>query len=122
MTFPSSVATILKETFAAPLSGSYIVPTKHGDIIIRQRGHYEGLDLTGADLSGLDLSDTDLRKSKLIDVKLNGTNFSGANLAGSILERVEASGAKFDGANLEGSTVADVTFEIPPSGLSLTRE
>lgn len=118
MTFPRTIATILQETLSAPLSVSYLIPTRNGEVVLRQKGHYSGLDLTGADLSGLDLSGTDLQNAKLIDVKLNGTNFSGANLTGSVIQHAEVSGAKFDGAKLDGSSVSDVTFEIPPTGVN----
>jgi len=119
-----AIGTILRETFSAPVSGSYVIQAPGRQIVLRQGGNYAHTDLSGLNLSGLDLHGTDFSGATLRNVNLTGVNLAGANLAGANLEGAILSNVKLDGANMESTNLAraaidHLVFETPPKGISL---
>jgi hypothetical protein len=114
-----SVSTILRETFSAPASGSYVIGTPERNVVIRQGGDYSNIDLSGCNLSGLDLHGTNFHGANLRNANLTGVNLTGADLTDADLSGAIVSGAKFDNASIQTASVDNLVFEIPPSGLSI---
>lgn len=112
------IFTIVGETFAAPASGSYVVHTNHGDVVLREGGVHDGIDLSGANLAGANLPKIHLRGAKLKDANLAGAVFVDADLTGADLSGSNVSGAKFDGAILHNVKADSMRIEIPPSGVA----
>jgi uncharacterized protein YjbI with pentapeptide repeats len=112
------VLTIIGESFAAPNSGSFVVHTNHGNVVLREGGVYDGIDLSGADLAGATLSKIRLRGAKLVGANLSGTNFAGADLTNADLSGSNVSGAQFDGATMENVISAGVLIDRPPTGVA----
>jgi uncharacterized protein YjbI with pentapeptide repeats len=110
--------TLLGETFLAPAVDSYVIKVPHhGSLVLRERGNYPGIDLSGANLSGLNLSGINLEGAKLENVDFSGTNLSYANLAKTVLSGANLANARLDHARLDGAVLKNVTFAAPPSGI-----
>src|SRR2546430_12222346 len=119
MSIAQTIGTILRETFTAPTSGSYVIQTPQRHIVLRQGGIYPNIDLSGCNLSGLDLHGTTFRDATFKNANLTGANLAGADLRGADLDGAIISNAKFDNASVEQASFGNVVFDIPPSGLSI---
>lgn len=113
-----TIKTLLKETFAAPLSESYVVEEPDRSITLREGGDYSGRDLSNLDLTGISLQNASLRGATLRGTILKGANLRNVDLTGADLAGAVLSGANLENAKIDVSGLLKATIVDPPSGVS----
>ena len=112
---------VLMETFAAPLSGSYVISTDKGELVLREKGNYESIDLSNLTLEHISLAGANLRNANLMGADLTCVNFKGADLSGANLSGAIINSTNFDNANMENTRLQDVKFTLPPTGIDINQ-
>lgn len=118
MGIAKTITTLLKETFAAPLSDSYVVKVLDKSIALREGGDYSGRDLSDLDLTGISLENASLKGAILRGTILKGANLRNADLSGADLSGAVLSGANLENAKIDPSGLREATIIDPPAGVS----